>query len=35
MKLKEAAKKVSASIEETLAYYDFLSEHWLKIRTII
>jgi len=33
MKLKEAAKKVEDSIEETLAYYDFPSEHWLKIRT--
>ena len=29
MKLKEAAKKV----EETLTYYDFPSEHWIKIRT--
>ena len=33
MKLKEAAKKVEDSIEETLTYYDFPSEHWLKIRT--
>ena len=33
MKLKEAAKKVDDSIEETLTYYDFPSEHWLKIRT--
>ena len=33
MKLKEAAKKVEDSIEETLIYYDFPSEHWLKIRT--
>ena len=33
MKLKEAAKKVSESIDETLTYYDFLSEHWMKIRT--
>ena len=33
MKLREAAKKVEDSIEETLAYYDFPSEHWLKIRT--
>ena len=32
MKLKEAAKKVEDSIEETLTYYDFPSEHWLKIR---
>ena len=33
MKLKEAAKKVEGSIEETLTYDDFPSEHWLKIRT--
>ena len=33
MKLKEAAKKVSESIEETLTYYDFPSKHWMKIRT--
>ena len=33
MKLKEAAKKVEDSIEETLSYYDFPSEHWVKIRT--
>ena len=33
MKLKEAAKKVSESIDETLTYYDFPSEHWIKIRT--
>ncbi len=33
MKLKEAAKKVSDSVEETLTYMDFPSEHWLKIRT--
>ena len=33
MKLKEAAKKVSESIDETLTYYDFPSEHWTKIRT--
>ena len=33
MKLKEAAKKVSESINETLTYYDFPSEHWMKIRT--
>ena len=33
MKLKEAAKKVSESIDETLTYYDFSSEHWMKIRT--
>ena len=28
MKLKEAAKKVEDSIEETLTYCDFPSEHW-------
>ena len=33
MKLKEAAKKVSESFNETLTYYDFPSEHWMKIRT--
>ena len=33
MTLKEAAKKVSESIDETLTYYDFPSEHWMKIRT--
>lgn len=33
MKLKEAAKKVEDSIEETLAYMDFPYEHWLRIRT--
>ncbi len=33
MKLKEAAKKVEESIEETLTYMDFPTEHWLKIRT--
>lgn len=33
MKLKEAAKKLEDSIEETLTYYNFPSEHWLKIRT--
>ena len=33
MKLKEATKKVSESIDETLTYYDFPSEHWMKIRT--
>ena len=33
MKLQEAAKKVSESIDETLTYYDFPSEHWMKIRT--
>ena len=33
MKLKEASKKVSESSDETLTYYDFPSEHWMKIRT--
>ena len=33
MKLKEAAKKVEDNIEETLTYYDFPSEHCVKIRT--
>lgn len=33
MKLKEAAKKVEDSIEETLTYMDFPDTHWLKIRT--
>ena len=33
MKLKEAAKKIEDGIEETLTYYDFPSEHWVKIRT--
>jgi len=33
MKLKEVAKKVSESIDETLTYYDFPNEHWMKIRT--
>ena len=33
MKLPEAAKKVEDSIEETLTYADFPSEHWTRIRT--
>ena len=33
MKLREAAKKVEDGIEETLAYCDFPSEHWTRIRT--
>lgn len=33
MKLKEAANKLENGIEETLSYYDFPSEHWIKIRT--
>ena len=32
MKLLEAAKKVEDSIEETLTYCDFPSEHWPRIR---
>ena len=33
MKLREAAKKVEDSIEETLTYMEFPYEHWLRIRT--
>lgn len=33
LKLKEAVKKVKDSIEETLIYMDFPSQHRLKIRT--
>ena len=33
LKLKEAAKKVEDSIEETLTYANSLSEHWTRIRT--
>ena len=33
IKLKEAAKKAENSIEETLIYCDFPSEHWICIRT--
>ena len=33
MKLKETAKKAEDDIEETLAYCDFPSEHWTRIRT--
>ena len=33
MKLKEAAKKVDDSVEETLTYCDFTYEHWTRIRT--
>ncbi len=33
MKLKEAAKKVEDSVEETLTYCDFPPEHWTRIRT--
>ncbi len=32
MKLKETAKKIEDSIEETMTYCDFLSEHWTRIR---
>ena len=33
MKLSGAAKKVQESIEETLRYYDYPSQHWIRIRT--
>jgi len=33
MKLKEAAKKIEESIEETLTYTDFPPEHWTRLRT--
>lgn len=33
MKLKEAAKKIEYSVEGTLYYGDFPSEHWTRIRT--
>jgi transposase-like protein len=33
MKLKEAAKKVEDSIDETLTYMEFPYEHWMRIRT--
>lgn len=33
MKLKEAAKKVEDSVEETLTYTEFPYEHWTRIRT--
>ena len=33
MKLKEAAKKVEGSVEETLTYCEFPYEHWTRIRT--
>ena len=32
MKLKEATKKIEDSVEETLTYCDFPSEHWTRIR---
>ena len=33
MKLPAAAKKVEDSIEETLTFMDFPSQHWTRIRT--
>ncbi len=33
MKLSKAAQKVQDSIEETLTYMEFPSQHWLRIRT--
>ncbi len=33
MKLKAAAKKIEDSIEETLTFMDFPSQHWTRIRT--
>ena len=33
MKLREAAEKLEKGIEETLAYMDFPSTHWAKIRS--
>ena len=33
MKLAKASKKVQESIEETLTYMDFPTEHWMRIRT--
>jgi transposase-like protein len=33
MKLKKAAKVLDEGIEETLSYYSFPHEHWLRIRT--
>ena len=33
MKLQAAARKVEDSIEETLAFMDFPSQHWTRIRT--
>lgn len=32
-KLKEAAKKIEGSVEETLSYCDFPIEHWTRIPT--
>jgi putative transposase len=33
MKLSAAAKKVEESVDETLTYMDFPTEHWTRIRT--
>lgn len=33
MKLQSAAKKVQESIEETLTYMDFPTQHWTRLRT--
>ena len=33
MKLRSAAPKVQDSIEETLTFMDFPSQHWMRIRT--
>jgi len=33
MRLSAAAKVISDSIDETLGYYAFPSQHWLKIKT--
>ena len=33
MKLPAAAQKIRESIDETLTYYDFPSNHWCRIRT--
>lgn len=33
MKLSAAARKVEENIEETLAYMDYPTEHWNRIRT--
>jgi putative transposase len=33
MKLREAARKIKESLEETLTYYDFPSAHWRRVRT--
>jgi len=33
MKLRAAAKKVEDSIEETLTFMDFPTQHWTRIRT--